>query len=87
MWKFKDEALHILHPTLSFHLFLTLSFLALPVIPSLNDPDAFLSRLYGDYMAYPKKIGVGHSMFLNLSNKEKEVIQELISSLKEGLNM
>lgn len=52
--------------------------------PCLNDPDAFLTRLYGDYMAYPKKIGVGHSMFLNLTNDEKEVIQGLISSLKEG---
>lgn len=52
--------------------------------PCLNDPDAFLTRLYGDYRAYPKKIGVGHSMFLNLTNDEKEVIQGLISSLKEG---
>ena len=51
--------------------------------PCLNDPDAFLTRLYGDYMAYPKKIGMGHSMFLNLTNEEREVIQGLISSLKE----
>ena len=36
------EALHILHPTLSFHLFLTLSFLALPVIPSLKLTDTGL---------------------------------------------
>lgn len=45
--------------------------------PCLNDPDAFLSRLYGDYMAYPKKIGTGHSMFLNLDNEEKQAIEEL----------
>ncbi len=49
--------------------------------PCLNNPDAFLTRLYGDYMAYPKKIGVGHSMFLELSENEKEIIQELVSSL------
>ena len=36
------EALHILHPTLSFHLFLTLSFLALHVIPSLKLTDTGL---------------------------------------------
>lgn len=36
------EALHILHPTLSFHLFLTLSFLALPVIPALKITDTGL---------------------------------------------
>lgn len=36
------EALHILHPSLSFHLFLTLSFLALPVIPSLKLTDTGL---------------------------------------------
>ena len=36
------EALHILHPTLSFHLFLTLSFLALPVIPSIKLTDTGL---------------------------------------------
>lgn len=36
------EALHILNPTLSFHLFLTLSFLALPVIPSLKLTDTGL---------------------------------------------
>lgn len=36
------DALHILHPTLSFHLFLTLSFLALPVIPSLKLTDTGL---------------------------------------------
>ncbi|OCS86591.1 adenine deaminase [Caryophanon tenue] len=36
------EALHILHPTLDFHLFLTLSFIALPVIPALKITDTGL---------------------------------------------
>ena len=45
--------------------------------PCLNNPDAFLTRLYGDYMAYPKKIGVGHSMFLVLTEDEKKQIDNL----------
>ena len=48
--------------------------------PCLNDPDAFLSRLYGDYMAYPNKIGLGHSMYLRLTPQEKEVIKLLKNS-------
>ncbi|QBP42209.1 adenine deaminase [Paenisporosarcina antarctica] len=36
------EALHTIHPTNDFHLFLTLSFLSLPVIPSLKLTDTGL---------------------------------------------
>ncbi|WP_019412769.1 adenine deaminase [Paenisporosarcina sp. TG20] len=36
------EALHTIHPTNNFHLFLTLSFLSLPVIPSLKLTDTGL---------------------------------------------
>ncbi|MFJ7827280.1 adenine deaminase [Psychrobacillus sp. NPDC096623] len=36
------EALHILHPDLDFHLFLTLSFISLPVIPELKLTDSGL---------------------------------------------
>lgn len=36
------EAMHCIHPTLDFHLFLTLSFLSLPVIPSLKLTDTGL---------------------------------------------
>ncbi|HSO58563.1 MAG TPA: adenine deaminase C-terminal domain-containing protein, partial [Paenisporosarcina sp.] len=36
------KALHSIHPTLNFHLFLTLSFLSLPVIPSLKLTDTGL---------------------------------------------
>ena len=49
--------------------------------PCLNDPDAFLTRLYGDYMAYPKKIGMGHSMFLKLTEEKKDAVKELIKVL------
>ncbi|MGB3262221.1 adenine deaminase [Paenisporosarcina sp.] len=36
------EAVHTIHPTLDFHLFLTLSFLSLPVIPTLKLTDTGL---------------------------------------------
>ena len=36
----------------------------------LNNPEAFLKRVYGDYMAYPKKITFGHSMYKKLSEKD-----------------
>ncbi|WP_075618484.1 adenine deaminase [Paenisporosarcina indica] len=36
------EALHSIHPTIDFHLFLTLSFLSLPVIPALKLTDTGL---------------------------------------------
>lgn len=41
------EALHSIHPTLDFHLFLTLSFLSLPVIPSLKLTDTGLFDVTG----------------------------------------
>jgi lipopolysaccharide cholinephosphotransferase len=48
--------------------------------PCMNNPDAFLSRVYGDYMSYPKKITMGHSMYLELSDEDRTVIAELIHS-------
>ena len=36
------QALHTIHPTLDYHLMLTLSFLSLPVIPSLKLTDTGL---------------------------------------------
>jgi len=49
---------------------------------TMNNPEAFLRRLYGDYMAYPKKIGLGHSALKNLSEEEKDVIKNLIEGQK-----
>ena len=49
--------------------------------PCMNDIDAYLKSVYGNYMAYPKKIGVGHSMFSKLTETEKEVIQELVKGV------
>lgn len=50
----------------------------------LNDPDAFLTRVYGNYMSYPSKITMGHAMFLDLSEQNKKVLAELTESIKRG---
>ena len=74
-WKNWFSHYEVLHPikTIKFEGF---------EFPCLNDPDAFLSRLYRDYMAYPKKIGMGHCMYLKLTDDEKEIIEKLKKSLK-----
>ena len=41
----------------------------------INNPDAFLTRLYGDYMSYPSKITFGHSVYKRKSRKENNVIK------------
>ena len=51
--------------------------------PCLNNPDAFLTRLYGNYMSYPKKITMGHSMYLELNDKDKITIEGLKNSLSD----
>ena len=45
--------------------------------PCINNTDAFLTRLYKNYMSYPSKITMGHAMFLDLSDEDKMVIEEL----------
>lgn len=45
--------------------------------PCINKIDTFLTCVYGDYMAYPKKFGVGHNMFAKLEVEEKEEIEKL----------
>ena len=45
--------------------------------PCINKIEDFLTEIYGNYMAYPKKIGVGHNMFAELSQEEKEEIEKL----------
>ena len=47
-------------------------------VPCINNPDAYLTRLYGKYMGYPKKIGYGHNAYADLSEEEKQIIKTLI---------
>ncbi len=49
--------------------------------PCINNPNEYLTRLYGNYMSYPKKIGYGHSAYVNLTEQDKKVIDELKNSL------
>ena len=42
----------------------------------MNNPDAFLSRVYGKYMDYPNKITCGHSMY-KCGYEELEIIRLL----------
>ena len=44
-----------------------------------SDIDTYLKNIFGEYMSYPKKIGFGHSTYINLSNDEKEIINSLRS--------
>lgn len=45
--------------------------------PVFNDYKKYLEQIYGNYMSYPKKFGMGHSMYLDLSGDDKQVIAEL----------
>ncbi len=45
--------------------------------PVMNNTDAYLRKTFGDYMSYPKKFGMGHSMYLNISDVDNKIIMEL----------
>ncbi len=47
----------------------------------VNKIHEYLTEVYGDYMAYPKRIGMGHNMFAKLSSEEKKVVKNLISEV------
>ncbi|MGN0031855.1 MAG: glycosyltransferase [Candidatus Gastranaerophilaceae bacterium] len=49
---------------------------------SMADEKEYLSDYYGKYMEYPKRITMGHSMFIDLSEKDKKAIEEEIKDLK-----
>jgi lipopolysaccharide cholinephosphotransferase len=43
----------------------------------MNKPEQYLSDIYGNYMEYPKKFGFGHSMYMTLSEENKQHIKEI----------
>jgi len=47
---------------------------------AVNNANEYLKIIFGDYMQYPKKITMGHSMLLHLSDSEKNVIQNIIKN-------
>ena len=46
--------------------------------PCMNKPEEYLTKVYGDYMVYPKKMRLGHNIFLERSEEEKTIIKTLI---------
>lgn len=52
--------------------------------PCINKPEDFLRRLYGNFMDYPPKIGLGHSMYAHYSDEENTIINKLIESIGYG---
>ncbi len=49
---------------------------------SMACPEDYLSDYYGNFMHYPKKLTSGHSMYLELTEQEKEVIECMKEELK-----
>lgn len=43
----------------------------------INKPEEYLTDIFGDYMAYPKKFGFGHCMYLKLTETDNEIIRGL----------
>ena len=55
------------------------------IFPAMNKPCAYLKDVYTDYMSYPKKISMGHSMYVKLPEDEAIIISKLANA-KENLN-
>ena len=43
----------------------------------MNNNDEFLRSMYGNYMTYPKKIGVGHTSCITIDDKDLEIIKNI----------
>lgn len=46
--------------------------------PCMNNPDAFLKRVYGNYMDYPKSLTCGHSVYLEMTEDENRYLKEIL---------
>lgn len=51
------------------------------MFPCINNIHKYLSDVYGNYMAYPKKISLGHTMYKNFNDKEKILIKEIANKV------
>ncbi len=52
--------------------------------PSMNKPENYLTRLYGNYMGYPDKLRLGHNAYKTFSKKDHENIDILIKKVLKG---
>lgn len=50
----------------------------------INNPDAFLSRVYGNYMSYPKRISFGHSTYKKKKKTELKIIKMYAQNFNKG---
>ena len=50
----------------------------------INNPDAFLSRLYGEYMSYPPNITFGHNVYKDKEPQELEIIKTYAKRFELG---
>ncbi len=53
--------------------------------PCMNKPDEYLRKVYGDYMAYPKKMHLGHNIFNNKrTDEDRAILKQIIK--EKGLD-
>ncbi|MBO6271419.1 LicD family protein [bacterium] len=50
--------------------------------PCLNEPEYIMTKVYGDYMSYPKKINFAHNAYLEMTAEDKQVVEDLKNSLE-----
>lgn len=48
--------------------------------PCMNKPEEYLEKIYGNYMAYPKKMRLGHGVLKERSEEEKNIIKSIIEN-------
>ncbi len=49
--------------------------------PCMNNPEAYLKKVYGDFMSYPSKMRLGHNIFKERSLEDKVIIEDLANKL------
>ena len=47
--------------------------------PCMNDPDTYLRKVYGNYMAYPKNLFKSHNIYNNRCKEEKNIIKNIVN--------
>lgn len=52
--------------------------------PCMNKPEEYLTQIYGNYMAYPKNMRLGHNILKEHSKEDKEILRQIIN--EKGLN-
>lgn len=56
-------------------------------LPVINNPDIYLTGIYGNYMSYPKKLSFGHNMCRQMTEEEQAVVVEFSNRIKKIKNI